>query len=263
MPPGSRQQQQPEMSPKTIIIPLPPFDYDPSEVSVVWKHLTSLGHKVVFGTPDGQVSSPDPLMLTGVGLDLWSPLPLLSSFPLVGLFLRANGAARSAHAAMVESLEYKSPSPWSSLEALDGDALFCPGGHKKEGMVPYLESSVLQSLVVAFFRQDKIVASICHGSLLVARSIDERTGKSVLFGKKVTGLTWALEQSAWTMGRIFRFWDPNVSVVFSLSLSLSLSLVDVLFACSCFSFSNTARVAVLSHLPRAPRSSIRLHECPE
>jgi putative intracellular protease/amidase len=53
------------------------------------------------------------------------------------------------------------------------------------------------------------VAAICHGVLLAARSISKRTGRSVLFGYQTTALTWAFENSAWSVARITRFWDPD------------------------------------------------------
>jgi len=31
----------------------------------------------------------------------------------------------------------------------------------------------------------------------------------VLFGRRTTALTWALEKKAWTTARITRFWDPH------------------------------------------------------
>jgi putative intracellular protease/amidase len=76
-------------------------------------------------------------------------------------------------------------------------------------MRPYLESEILQRLVAHFFDEQKPVAAICHGVLLAARSISRQTGRSVLHGYQTTGLTWALESSAWSVGRIVRFWDPN------------------------------------------------------
>jgi hypothetical protein len=31
----------------------------------------------------------------------------------------------------------------------------------------------------------------------------------VLYGRRTTALTWALERTAWRLSRITRFWDPN------------------------------------------------------
>jgi putative intracellular protease/amidase len=63
--------------------------------------------------------------------------------------------------------------------------------------------------VADFFDADKPVGAICHGVLLAAWSKSRRTGKSVLWGRKTTSLTWSLERLAWTIGRVFRFWDPH------------------------------------------------------
>jgi hypothetical protein len=67
----------------------------------------------------------------------------------------------------------------------------------------------LQGHVVSFFDAEKPVAAICHGVLLAARSISQRTGRSVLWGYRTTALTWALEKSAWSLTCVMRFWDPN------------------------------------------------------
>ena len=84
-----------------------------------------------------------------------------------------------------------------------------PGGHRARGMREYLESNVLQTLVAQFFEAGLPVAAICHGVLLAARSGTADGGRSVLFGRRTTALTWALERKGWTFGRVFRFWDPN------------------------------------------------------
>jgi putative intracellular protease/amidase len=76
-------------------------------------------------------------------------------------------------------------------------------------MREYLESATLQNLVGEFFAANAPVAAICHGVLLVARSRSAGGTRSVLFGRRTTALTWALEKKAWQVGRIVRFWDPN------------------------------------------------------
>lgn len=95
------------------------------------------------------------------------------------------------------------------------DALVLPGGHAK-GMRPYLESAVLQGLVGRFFEPHRVsgshrpVAAVCHGVLLAARSRHADTGRSMLWGRKTTALTWKLEKSAWDLTRWWaRFWDPT------------------------------------------------------
>ncbi len=148
-------------------------------------------------------------MLTGQGLDLWGAIPLLRNLPLVGLVLRANRDARKAYAGMIVDPHYVAPQRWDAVDPSDFDALLLPGGHRARGMRDYLESEILQRHVAGFFDEEKPVAAICHGVLLAARSISKRTGRSVLHGYQTTALTWALENSAWSVARIMRFWDPN------------------------------------------------------
>jgi putative intracellular protease/amidase len=76
-------------------------------------------------------------------------------------------------------------------------------------MTEYLESAIVQRIAVDFFHACKPVGAICHGVLVLARSLDPLTGRSVLYGRKSTALTGRLEGSAIRIGRIARFWDPN------------------------------------------------------
>jgi putative intracellular protease/amidase len=193
----------------TVLIPIPDRDFDPTEVAVSWRVLTDNGHGVIFATESGTAGVADDIMVTGRGLDLWSPLPVLGSLPIVGLALRANGNGRDAYGAMVRSQEYRHPVSWRRA-TLDGvDALLLPGGHRARGMRSYIDSDILQRLVVDAFDRGMIVAAICHGVLLAARSIDPSTGRSVLYGRKTTALTWAMERLAWRLTRITRFWDRD------------------------------------------------------
>jgi putative intracellular protease/amidase len=192
-----------------VLIPLPARDFDPSEAAVSWRVLVRAGHAVSFATPDARAADADAMMLTGKGLDLWGAIPFLRNLPLVGLLMRANRDAREAYADMIADPNYAAPLRWDSLDVSTFDALLLPGGHRARGMRGYLESEILQRHVVSFFEAEKPVAAICHGVLLAARSISKRTGRSVLFGYQTTALTWAFENSAWSVARLTRFWDPN------------------------------------------------------
>ncbi len=191
-----------------VLIPIPSRDFDPTEVAVSWSVLRRLGHTVVFATPDGRPGQADDMMLTGEGLDLWGFIPGLRRFTAVGRLMRANAEGRRAYAAMLQDPAFKAPLTWRQARRDDFDGLLLPGGHRARGMREYLESDVLQKLVAEFFAADAPVAAICHGVLLAARS-RKSDGHSVLFGRKTTALTWALERSGWTVGRIVRFWDPG------------------------------------------------------
>jgi putative intracellular protease/amidase len=193
----------------TVLIPIPDRDFDPTEVAVSWRVLTDNGHRVIFATESGSPGVADDIMVTGRGLDIWSALPVLGSIPLIGLVLRANKTGRDAYAAMVGSEEYRHPVSWSGATLDGADALLLPGGHRARGMRSYIDSDILQHLVVDAFTRAMIVAAICHGVLLAARSVDPSTGRSVLDGRKTTSLTWAMERLAWRLTRITRFWDPD------------------------------------------------------
>jgi putative intracellular protease/amidase len=192
-----------------ILLPLPAQDFDPSEAAVSWRVLVNAGHVVGFATPDGRAAVADDIMLTGKGLDLWGAIPHLRNWPLVGLLLRANRDARNAYAEMIADPNYLAPQRWDAIDPAAFDALLLPGGHRARGMRDYLESEILQRHVAGFFDEEKPVAAICHGVLLAARSISTRTGRSALRGYQTTALTWAFENSAWSIARIMRFWDPN------------------------------------------------------
>jgi putative intracellular protease/amidase len=192
-----------------VVIPIPLQDSDPSEVAVTWKILSDEGHKVVFATSDGTPGRSDELMLTGEGLDLWSGVPILNKLIVVGCILRANKDARDAYQALITRPEFITPIKWEDIAVSSFDALFLPGGHRARGMREYLESAILQAKVGEFFEKKKPVGAICHGVLLVARSESPETGRSVLFGRKTTSLTWSLESAAWGVAKWTRFWDPN------------------------------------------------------
>lgn len=193
----------------TVLIPIPDRDFDPTEVAVSWHVLRANGHRVVFATQSGTPGAADDIMVTGRGLDIWSALPVLGAITIVGRMLRANKDARRAYQDMLKSAEYQHPSSWTET-TLDGiDALLLPGGHRARGMRSYIDSDTLHRLVVDAFARGLIVAAICHGVLLAARSVDPATGHSVLYGRRTTALTWALERTAWRLTWITRFWDPN------------------------------------------------------
>ena len=190
----------------TVLIPIPARDFDPSEVAISWKVLRTRGHVVAFATPDGREAVADEIMIDGVGLDPWSRVPILRRLRIIGLMLRANADARSAYRELTQDPGFVHPLRWDELGDRAFDGLLLPGGHRARGMRAYLESPVLQNVVARYFAAGKPVAAICHGVLLAARSRGE-AGRSVLYGRKTTALTWRLEKAADTFARVGRFWD--------------------------------------------------------
>jgi protease I len=167
------------------LIPIPSHDFDPTETAVPWSVLTKLGHAVTFATPDGQPGQADERMITGRGLGVLRSL------------LIADSAARRAYDEMTASASFQKPRRHAEVSVDSFDGLILPGGHAP-GMRPYLESTVLQALIVAAFANRKAVGAICHGVVLAARS---RTsdGRSVLFGRKTTALLRKMELTAWAL----------------------------------------------------------------
>jgi putative intracellular protease/amidase len=192
----------------TVLVPLPARDFDPTEVAVPWKVLTSAGHEVRFATPDGLPPRADDLMISGAGLDPWGAIPGLRRLVAFGRILRADDAGRRAYAQLIAAAEFSSPTRWDAIDLDEVDAVLLPGGHRARGMRAYLESPLLQAVVVEAFRRELPVAAICHGVLLAARSVDPETGRSVLYGRRTTSLTWRQERLAASVGRFVRFWDP-------------------------------------------------------
>lgn len=191
-----------------VLIPIPECDFDPTEVAVSWRVLSDLGHHVRFATPNAKPARGDDLMVTGRGLDPWGFIPGVSRLVGIGRVLRADPRGRAAYDQLLRSPAFSNPIAWAEIDG-DFDGLVLPGGHRARGMRQYLESRVLQEIVVAAFAEGKPVAAICHGVLLAARSVDPTTGRSVLYGRKTTALTWTLEHRAASVARFTRFWDPG------------------------------------------------------
>ena len=170
-----------------ILMPLSQTDFDPSEAAITWKILTDAGLEVRFATPTGQPAAADPRMLTGAGLGPLKPV------------LMARRDALDAYDAMLRSPAYQNPLTYEAVAPDDIQALILPGGHAP-GMRPYLESPLLQKLIVSVMDAERPLAAICHGVLLAARSLRE-DGRSVLFGKRCTCLLRSQEMAAYNLTR--------------------------------------------------------------
>lgn len=187
---------------QTILMPLPATEFDPSEAAIPWYLLSQAGHALRIATPDGKPAAADPRMLTGRGLGPWSWL------------LRARSDARKAYQGFSASTEFQNPLSWQQAEEQRFDALFLPGGHAS-GMRPYLESTILQSIVLRMMQAKQPVAAVCHGVVLAARSVDPETGQSVLYERRTTALTSDMELTAWALtclwlGNYYRTYPQTV-----------------------------------------------------
>jgi putative intracellular protease/amidase len=182
-----------------VLIPLPDRDFDVTEVAVPWRVLTEAGHETVFATEHGgEAPMADPRLLTGV------------MFGKLGAYEEPKAFYRQ----LVETEGFRSPIAWTDLQPADYDALLLPGGHAP-GMRQYLSSAVLQSKVAEFWSLDRPVGAICHGVLVLARSKDPVTGRSVIAERGTTCLPKYMERSAyyltaWRLGRYYRTYPAYV-----------------------------------------------------
>jgi putative intracellular protease/amidase len=182
-----------------VLLPLPDRDFDTTEVAVPWRLLTEGGHTVVFATEVGG-SAPrcDPRLIDGV---------------LFGR-LGAEHEAIEFYRLLEQDARFRAPVSWHGLDPTSFDGLLLPGGHAP-GMRQYLGSAELQNVVGAFWATGKPVGAICHGVLLLARSADPRTGKSVLADKRTTCLPKYMERggylaTAWRLGHYYRTYPEYV-----------------------------------------------------
>lgn len=177
-------------SPLNVVIPAY-RDFDPTELSVPWKILSDWGSsnvKITFTTIDGQTAQCDSLVLKG---------------PIFGFF-GASKEAKKAYEAMIKSEEFLHPLKWDETDLDAYDGVWLGGGHAK-GVREYLDSKVLQSKLATYMpktkagsEDPKVLAAICHGPVLLSRTLDE-TGKSVLAGRETSCLPYHMERDAYNV----------------------------------------------------------------
>lgn len=181
-----------------VIIPLPDRDFDVTEVSVPWRLLTRRDMDVVFATETGNTPAADPLLLTGV------------VFGQLG----AEPEPKAFYEQLTRTEAFKKPTPFEDVDWASFDGLLLPGGHAK-GMRPYLESDTLRAGVRTFWALRRPVAAICHGVLVLARTVVPETGRSVLFDRRTTCLPTYMERAAhlatfWKVGDYYRTYAETV-----------------------------------------------------
>jgi putative intracellular protease/amidase len=182
-----------------ILIPLPDLDFDVTEVAVPWRLLGDAGHDVIFATELGaEAPECDPRLLTGVIFGQLGAAPEAKEF--YGQLTRAPG--------------FRSPIAWKDVVPAEYDGLILPGGHAP-GMRQYLDSGTLQEKVADFWALRRPVGAICHGVIVLARTLDPGTGRSVIAGRQTTCLPKYMERSAyyltaWRLGRYYRTYPAYV-----------------------------------------------------
>jgi putative intracellular protease/amidase len=183
---------------KRVLMPLPDRDFDVTEVSVPWRLLSDAGCEVVFATETGATPAADPLLLDGV---VFGQLGAVSE-------------PKRFYAELQDAPRYRQPISYSDIVPGAFDGLLLPGGHAK-GMRQYLDSEELQAKVAAFWALNRPVGAICHGVLVLARTIDPGTDESVIVDMRTTCLPKYMERAAfvttaWRRGRYYRTYPEYV-----------------------------------------------------
>lgn len=182
-----------------VLIPLPDQDFDVTEVAVPWRLLTDAGHEVVFATERaGTRPAADPRLLTGV---------------LLGQ-LGAEDEPKRFYQQLTAAPEFNATAAWADVDVAEYHGLLLPGGHAP-GMRQYLGSTELQRQVARFWALERPVGAICHGVLVLARTRDPGTGRSVLADRRTTCLPKYMERTAylttaWRLGRYYRTYPAYV-----------------------------------------------------
>ena len=184
--------------PPRVLIPLPDRDFDVTEVAVPWKILSRAGVEVVFATERGATPACDPLLLSGV------------IFGQLG----AEPEAKAFYGELERDGAFLRPLAYADVDPASAHGLLLPGGHAK-GMRQYLESSALFDLVRAYVGLERPLAAICHGVVVLARTLDATTGKSVLHDRRTTCLPKYMERiaylsTAWKLGDYYRTYPEYV-----------------------------------------------------
>jgi putative intracellular protease/amidase len=154
---------------------------------------------VTFATETaGTTPACDPKLLTGV----------------IAGRLGAEAEPIEFYKALAASPEFRAPIAWADIEPARYDGLVLPGGHAP-GMRQYLASEALQAKVAEFWSLKRPVGAICHGVIVLARTLDPATGRSVLFDRRTTCLPKYMERSAffltaWRLGRYYRTYPEYV-----------------------------------------------------
>jgi putative intracellular protease/amidase len=174
-------------------MPLPDRDFDVTETAVPWRLALDAGHEVTFLTEaGGQAPAADQRLIDGVVFGKLGAEPEPIAF----------------YREMQADASYRAPLAWGAVDWTAYDGLILAGGHAP-GMRQYLGSTALQAQVAAFWATGKPVGAICHGVLVLARTMDPETGASVLRDRRTTCLTRYMEWLAyaltfWRLGRYYR-----------------------------------------------------------
>jgi len=184
---------------KSVLIFLPDYDFDPTEVVVSWKCLTSYGINVFFSTENGNESMGDMIQMKKGGL--------------VFGFLSASDDVKRYYKDMTKTNNFKHPIPWVEVEVENYNGIILPGGHTN-GMKPYLESQVIREKVLEYWKLKRPIGAMSRGVLVLARTKKTKNNLSIIKKKNTTTFPKVLEDGAFyltkfTHGNLFRTYEKS------------------------------------------------------
>ncbi len=103
-----------------------------------------------------------------------------TAFSLLTPLLMTRKADLQQYHAMTQSKEFNNLIAYADVIVEQFLRVIVPGRHA-QGMRSMLESTVATQIILHFFKANKPVAAVCHRVLLLARTIDPSSRKSVLF----------------------------------------------------------------------------------
>jgi putative intracellular protease/amidase len=162
-----------------ILVPLPDRDFDLTQVAVSWKLLTEAGYRVVFATENGATPACGPSLITDVALGALGATPEAIAF----------------YREMQQDPAFHRPIRWDDADVWTFDGLLLPGG-RAPGISQCLESWTLRAQIAELVSFGRPFAAIGLGVLVAARSVDERTRRSILHGRRKTCVLEDMERRA-------------------------------------------------------------------
>ena len=182
-----------------VLVPLPDRDFDPTEVAVPWRGLTDAGHELIFATERRRAAADMRPAAAHRG-------PLRPARRRGGRYRRLRRDDRGAGVSCADpvgggrghGLRRPHPPGWACA------------GHASVPRQP-----ALQEKVAGFWALSRPVGAICHGVLVLARTTEGATGRSVIAGRSTTCLPKYMERTAfwltaWKLGRYYRTYPAYV-----------------------------------------------------
>jgi len=171
----------------SVLIFLPEYDFDPTEVVVSWKCLTSYGINVFFTTEKANESTCDMIQMKKGGV-------------VFGI-LSASDDIKRTYKDMCKSNNFKKPILWNEVNVENFHGIILPGGHAT-GVKPYLESEVVREKVIQFWKLKRPIGAMSRAVLILARAKKQKNNLSIIRRRSTTTFPKLFEDTAYYLTRL-------------------------------------------------------------